>query len=862
MSISETLETFGNDSPELGAITDISDDGIIRQPFVEYADAWRSAGWVGVIPLPPKAKNPPPNCYTGNKPNRILYASESRVRAWIESGRYNEDTRNPQTVGNIGLALGWPVELAGERLQVVGVDVDDYESRGKAKHGGSQLKRLESQLGQLPATYISSARADGVSGIRFYLAPADAEFRGQADRDIEIIQRKHRYAVVWPSTHPDSGIYRLYPPGVAPDGVSFREEIPQVTELPRLPESWVSYLQDTNGAVGRPIDSESSPSELSDWATQTFNAGDHGSACAEIRRNVAYWRAEIAREATSHDKIRNAHWQIVKAAAEGHTGWHWALEEIKAVYVGDVTDRNKRGYSELHGELFRSLTNALRKTKAAPGSSRVNPQCVCALGTVPDFRTVGDATQGDSMDSETVTAYADPADAISSALADFWVSSEHLQWLRQHAQARCVSPTAMLGAALARVVSAIPPNVVLPPTVGSYASLNQSFALVGESGRTKSTSIAAMRDWLTVAPNYLPRKPGTTEGLRKCYAKQQTVDILDPSGQPTGKKRLEQIGSQWSVLAIVPEVDSLIAAKKRSASLMSELRSAWSGEDLAEDFADESKTIILRGNRYRFAMILGVQPGRARPLFDEADGGTPQRFIWLPTIDPDMPDVAPDLPAKLSLPRWPGMYQQNAVVDPDTALNKELANEADQDEFSVLDIPLSVQTQIRETIREINRGNAAVNPLDGHRNLVRLKLAAALMAMDFRYDAVTVDDWERAGAVMALSDATRQSVQELHKSEAVRENVQRGKMDGIRAAVAEDIKHSRDVTRVAGQIVKKLRNNDDTMPRSDLRKMFASRDRPYFDDAEQSLIETGQIKKSESENDGPSGHILTLIDGS
>ncbi|MFA5709454.1 bifunctional DNA primase/polymerase [Mycolicibacterium sp.] len=409
MSISDTTDTFDPDTgdDDSDGVKGIQfDAALFHSPFADYAHPWRAAGWLGVIPLPSKAKNPPPNRYTG-KTNRILYASDSQVRAWIESGTYNEGTRNPQTVGNVGLALGWPVDVDGEPMQVVGVDVDDYESHGKTKCGGSQLKRLESELGELPATYISSARTDGVSGIRFLLAPADAEFRGQADRDIEIIQRKHRYAVVWPSAYPPDGEtgklpagvsadgrYHLYPPGAAPDGVSFCEAIPDVTELGRLPDSWVRYLQDANGTASRPFDSESSPSELSDWATETFNAGDEASACAEIRRNVAYWRAEITREATSHDKITRAHWQIVRAAAEGHTGWHWALEEIKAAYVGDVTDRNKRGYGELRDEIFRSLTNALRKTKAAPGSQHVNPQCVCALGTVPGFQTVGSGRFG------------------------------------------------------------------------------------------------------------------------------------------------------------------------------------------------------------------------------------------------------------------------------------------------------------------------------------------------------------------------------------------------------------------------------------------------------------------------------------
>lgn len=133
----------------------------------------------------------------------------------------------------------------------------------------------------------------------------------------------------------------------------------------------MTYLQDANGAIGRPIDSASSPSELSDWAAGTFNDGSEASACDFMRKIVAKWCAQIAGEATSHDKITGAHWEIVNLGAEGCCGWHWALEEIKAAYVGDVTDRNKRGYGELHGEVFRSLTGAVRKAKAKADQAKV-----------------------------------------------------------------------------------------------------------------------------------------------------------------------------------------------------------------------------------------------------------------------------------------------------------------------------------------------------------------------------------------------------------------------------------------------------------------------------------------------------------
>lgn len=147
-------------------------------------------------------------------------------------------------------------------------------------------------------------------------------------------------------------------------------------------------------------------------------------------------------------------------------------------------------------------------------------------------------------------------------------------------------------------------------------------------------------------------------------------------------------------------------------------------------------------------------------------------------------------------------------------------------------------------------------------NLTRLKLAAALMALECRYDAVTQEDWERAGAVLAVSNATRHSIQELHRSEASRQNVHRGKMDGVRAAVAEDIRHSRAVSRVAENIVTKLKDSDGSMPRAKLYKKFNSRDRPYFDEAEQLLWDHKRIEKCSSTNDGPEGIIVRLTEGS
>ena len=57
-------------------------------------------------------------------------------------------------------------------------------------------------LGSLPLTWIAhSGRGDG-SGIRFYLVPLGLGWVHTLD-GIEIVQRLHRYAVAWPSVHPD-----------------------------------------------------------------------------------------------------------------------------------------------------------------------------------------------------------------------------------------------------------------------------------------------------------------------------------------------------------------------------------------------------------------------------------------------------------------------------------------------------------------------------------------------------------------------------------------------------------------------------------------------------------------------------------
>lgn len=449
-------------------------------------------------------------------------------------------------------------------------------------------------------------------------------------------------------------------------------------------------------------------------------------------------------------------------------------------------------------------------------------------------------------------AYADPLEAIKAEISDFWQSSQELRNLRQFAHSRIMRSWPMLGTTLARVIAHIPPNVVLPPTVGTHASLNFFVALVGGSGATKSTSISASADWLTVEPNYPPSKPGSGEGLAKCFAYKTKV---------RGTQKHQQVGKQWSVLALIPEVDTLNATGSRGGStIMSALREGWSGERIGHDYAGEDKAIKLAPNRYRLCMVVGVQPERAAFLMHDADAGTPQRFIWLPTNDPELPDQPPDEPPPLNLGRWP--EPKAGVVDPDTTRNAQLADSPDPTEYAVIGVPAAITDQIRATQLAIGRGVTNVDPLDGHRHLVRLKIAAGLMALENRHTQITESDWERAGVVMKVSDLTRKEV--LRKMELQREceNRNRGRAEAQREIVRTHIINEEKelIEAMAKRIVERL-EIEDGQTLSKIRKaVSAASTRERFDAAVRYAVEHLSVTREDfTAHNGQDSARLWLI---
>ncbi|AAN02162.1 DNA primase [Mycobacterium phage Barnyard] len=322
-------------------------------PFRDSFNAYRKAKWFGTLPLPARKKNPPPTGFTGHA---APFPSPDDIRGWL-----GEPERKR---ANIALRLGG----VDKEYEVIGIDVDHYVKGDKEKRGGEQLQALENAHGPLPPTWISSARTDGVSGIRYYRVPRGLAFRGQVSKDIECIQKGHRFAVVWPSYNPDSkSDYWWFPPDadLTPEGrKAWRVgELPVATELPLLPETWLKFLTRGLMEAGKvEIDMDSTVDDIYAWAYEKFGVDE--AVCFRMREKADKHIKLIREEATSHDKIVNAHMNIMLLASEGHKGWDTAIHEIEAAFVDEVQKRDKRSIDELRGEVFRSRINGLRKVKA------------------------------------------------------------------------------------------------------------------------------------------------------------------------------------------------------------------------------------------------------------------------------------------------------------------------------------------------------------------------------------------------------------------------------------------------------------------------------------------------------------------
>lgn len=208
-----------------------------RGPYAESYEKYLDRGWRGVLPVSEHTKHENlPYGYTGHK----------FANVWPELG----DMHNWSHTKGQNIVLRMP-------QNVIGIDADQYEKRGAQKRGIDNLKALEEDLGELPASYRSTRRgADNPSGIRFFRVPtSEAGWPGKVCDDVETVHHGHRFAVVWPSQvpHEDTGellTYQWFTPENHP-----MPGPPAIKDLPLLPAKWVDFLQKEHRANGGVITS-------------------------------------------------------------------------------------------------------------------------------------------------------------------------------------------------------------------------------------------------------------------------------------------------------------------------------------------------------------------------------------------------------------------------------------------------------------------------------------------------------------------------------------------------------------------------------------------------------------------------------
>jgi hypothetical protein len=371
----------------------------VTGPYAAAAERYWQAGWRGVLPLPAGKKSPPPDGWTGHG---APYPSYADIVTWIED----------RGTGN--LALRMPADI-------LGIDVDAYGD----KPGAATLAELEAEHGPLPATWVSTSRDDGISGIRLFQVPVGVNWIS-ALPGIETIHAGHRYLVAAPSIHPITG--RKYrwtsPAGKAAD------QPPGPAGLPELPLPWVVALA---RPYARAQASDLHQAEAVAWLGQ-LRGGDPCPPVALVLEQ-AVRQLTTAGGGARHEIARDSSRALTAFGGEGHAGVSGALGQLGHAFTAAALDPargdNTRSADQAQAEYRDLLVGAIRLAAAA------NPQpaqeCDCATDDdlydlTGQQRPDQDGRQEQTTDQSAERAAADPVrpelDVTNPAVA--------ADWLRNH----------------------------------------------------------------------------------------------------------------------------------------------------------------------------------------------------------------------------------------------------------------------------------------------------------------------------------------------------------------------------------------------------------------------------------------------
>lgn len=450
----------------------------------------------------------------------------------------------------------------------------------------------------------------------------------------------------------------------------------------------------------------------------------------------------------------------------------WVRTAGESVSAGQALARS-------HGLNF---GDAMRKVEDVALAGRAPTEGLCAGWPATVFDEVVRVLKGARDDDAGRLIPRELEDAVFGA-------SSTLATVREMARVRRCSPWGVLGAVLTRVSAEVPIPYVLPPMVGTEGSLNFSAVLAGPPGTGKTAGYDVAGELLALVDQRATATgAGSGEGLIAKF-------LTKGAG---GKLVLRDLPH---CVMYADEVGLVEAIATRSGSTSESItRSAQSGAVLATTNATDDRDRYVAAGTYRLSITAGAQPRLTGALFAGSDGGTPQRYVWLPTSDPDVLDPGDDRAEPVPLgwrpPDYPGGLVDGVYTPGAPSVR--------------IKVPAQVVYEIRSAHAARMRSMEEVD-LDAHAGIARLRVAALLMFLhrgDGNPEHFTDDStmlmwhWDLAGQVMTASDLTRRYC-EVQASAARRAAQQaRGhddvaRADGARAAVKPRLdSHARAIWRV------------------------------------------------------------------
>lgn len=404
------------------------------------------------------------------------------------------------------------------------------------------------------------------------------------------------------------------------------------------------------------------------------------------------------------------------------------------------------------------------------------------------------------------------------AASAFFDRTPVLAHIRRAAHSRGIGAWSVLASLLAHTALRIPVGADLPPVVGAEAPLNAGFALVGDSGSSKSASETVATELLgAITREDWTRPLGSGEGMIDAY-----YEML-PTG-PRGKYEAHLVAMRSRRrLFVTDEGESLRKLTERaSGTLGGFLRTALTGGMLGtgNSLRAGNDRKVPKG-KYRLVMIIGIHPDQSDVLLDGEGTGLPQRFCWMPADDASLPEDQADLPA------WPGRLD---VTMPLMAPG-------------LLDYPDHIKAEVRQ--RNLDRRRGGRHRRRAHATLTQLKLAQLLAVL--HGESVITDQWwalaaELSDLSLALQDQCEARLGEVRQRA---HNVVTVAKDR-----AEDAADTDRVKRVGATILRKLQDaQGEWVGWSPLRRGIAHRLRSHAESALEALVTAGQVEVEEYVNE-------------